>query len=76
MILCKIKDKKFDFVDIYKSLPYEVDANNFAFEQTKKHLNKEQRHELENIYIKTKPINYIKDSILLALFKDIDKLTN
>jgi len=52
---CNIECQEFDFLDIYKSFPYEIDANNFAYEQTIHCLNDGMVQELNIIYEKNKP---------------------
>lgn len=73
---CKIEDEQLNFVEIYKNLPYELDANNFAFKRSKKHFNSDQLKELDNIYEKTQPSLKIENKVFQELFKKIDQLTN
>ena len=72
-IYCKIDDKKLNFTEIYKGLPYEIDANQFAFDNSKQHLNQSQLYELEEIFKKFMPTIQIPEDTYYAIYKEIDE---
>ena len=67
----KLKIKRIDFLEIYKNLPYELDANKYAYKKVKEIL-KNDCKELEIIYKNSLPIKIIDFKILKEFFKEID----
>lgn len=70
---CKFDEKDEDFLNIYKSLPYEIDANKFAYLKTKQILENQYLNMLEELYRKTKPKVLIPTADLKRLFNKIDE---
>ncbi len=60
-------------VEIYNNLPYEIDANSFAFEECKKIKSLDQQG-IKIIYEKTLPKEKIEFEKLKKIFKQIDKV--
>lgn len=52
---CKIEDENLDFMEIYKSLPYEIDANNFAYEQSCIYANDIDKNGFDEMYKRSLP---------------------
>ena len=52
---CIIENRDYDFLEIYKSCPYEIDANNFAYKHTMMCLKENETQELNLIYKKALP---------------------
>ena len=73
---CKIEDKNLNFIEIYKSSPCELDANNFAYEKSKEVLSASQLQELEKIYNNSLPSRKISNKTIQSVFNRIDELTN
>lgn len=46
---CKLENADIDFMEVYKSLPYELDANLFAYQKTKEVINNDSE-ELKSIF--------------------------
>lgn len=78
----KLKDNKwiechlegFDFINFYLSLPYEIDANEFAYSEMKKRYGESET--LINIYNKNKPTNKENNEELKKIFAQIDEKTS
>lgn len=64
-----------DYGDIYNSLPYEKDANRYAYKHTKKLIEKNDVKELDAIYKQSVSSRKIGISTLRKLFRQIDVLT-
>lgn len=69
---CKIDDKDIDFVSIYLNLPYEIDANAFAYNKIVKIFG--YSDEIENFYKKQLPKTIIPLKQLKIIFNKIDAL--
>lgn len=52
---CKIDNEELNFVEIYKSFPYEIDANEFAYEQASLCVECNTGKGFERIYNDSKP---------------------
>lgn len=68
---CKLED--LDFLNVYLGLPYELDANRYAFEKTLKIISKNEIAKLKEIYSKSKPLK--NDFDYKEIFKTIDDKT-
>ena len=67
---CKLKINDCDFMQVYKSLPYEIDANKFAYKETKKLF--KNKNEIKMMYKKTLPSQKVKYNDLKNIFNLID----
>ena len=67
---CKLKINDCDFMQVYKSLPYEIDANKFAYKETQKLFN--NKNEIKMIYLKTLSPRKMKYKGLQKIFDLID----
>lgn len=67
---CKMNANEWDFVQVYKSLPYELDANEFAYNETAKLFGNE---DIKKIYENTLSFPKIDYQDLKKIFKSIDE---
>jgi len=72
---CRLTFTGIDFTDVYFSLPYELDANKFAYDMVKE-MEGIDNVELEKIYISTLPKYRVEENILKEIFRDIDTTIN
>lgn len=70
---CFIDDGKEFLSDAYKGLPYETDANDFAYETVLKICG--ESPELKKVYFCFKPEKQLTDKQYAVLFRRIDRLT-
>jgi len=67
--------KYYDWENVYKSLPYELNANIHAYFLAREYLPSNAMDTLNSILAKTKPTSYISPSTLKEVFEEIDRLT-
>lgn len=72
---CKLLGDEEYFTDCYLTLPYEIDANEFAFKQTKQIISKKDFPELCNLFQSTKPKKVVSQKELENIFRKIDQNT-
>lgn len=65
-----------DFESAYLSLPYERDANEFAYAQALKRINKSEKERLTNIFNQSLPKRKYNMAQLENIFRKIDDQTN
>ena len=65
---------EFEFVEVYKNLPYEIQANEFAYDKVKQMVSQKDKSELERIYIQSKPTIEIPYEKMQKIFEQIDKI--
>lgn len=73
---CIIDDEGFNFLEIYKSFPYEIDANNFAYKQTIMYVKDNSEQELDKIYKNSLPDNKVGINDILNICEIIKKKCN
>ena len=71
---CKINLDSYAFVELYKSLPYELDANDFAYKQTIKMF--DSIDEIQPIYKRFLPTVQVEYKDLKKVFKKVDDAIN
>lgn len=64
---CYIENENNDFLEIYKSFPYEIDANDFAYKQALAYIKDSEKEELERIYKQTLPTQKIEIGDVLKI---------
>lgn len=69
---CKLDGGEKKFMDIYLGQPYEVDANNYAYEETKKLYG--DSNDLKSLYDKFMPIHPVSNEIYKSIYIQIDNL--
>lgn len=72
---CPLHDN-LDFESVYLSLPYECDANEFAYAQVEKHIQKSQEKRLEDIFNQSLPKCKFDMAQLESIFHKIDDCLN
>lgn len=76
-IHCSIQNQKFDFMEIYKSFPYEIDANTFAYRQAMNCLKDNDVDELDKIFKQSMPNEKLEEIDILNICEMIkDKCNN
>lgn len=72
---CKLSGDKSFFLQMYLSLPYERNANKFAYEKTKEFVLEDALAELDEIYQNTKPQPLAKREEFEKFLRQIDERT-
>lgn len=72
---CKI-DENYNFVEIYKSFPYELDANNFAYKQAIEYLKTCDGKEIDKIYKDFIPNKRVEINEIMKICEIIENKCN